>query len=137
MEQIDREIKQGTFDYAKYFPNSSNLKRLAQAKKPSHETVAPGAKAGAVAGDTHFAEEWYQENEVSWKISYQETIRGTLDKHLVLVFWEKEVSHITKGDIPTFSTYPIQSFCLIADNTGLLCPFFLWCFCFDMVQRLW
>lgn len=106
MDQIDREIKQGTFDYAKYFPNSSNLKRLAQAKKPSHEPGVPTFRVGPVAGDTplfkDFAEEWYQENEVSWKMSYQETIRGTLDKHLVPVFGEKEVSHITKGDILKF-----------------------------------
>jgi integrase len=100
MEQIDREIKLGTFDYAVFFPKSSNLARLAKsASKKEPRSVNP-------ASDTpifqDFAEEWYLENEVAWKISYQKTVRSTIDNHLTPAFGEKEVSHITKGEILKF-----------------------------------
>lgn len=101
MAQIDGEIRKGTFDYAKYFPNSRNLTRLTQ---------APVVKGPAPVASTQtetplfkdFAEEWYLENEIAWKKSYQKTVRGTIDGHLNPAFGEIEVGRITKGDILKF-----------------------------------
>lgn len=99
MEQIDREIRQGSFQYEKYFPNSKNLVRISQ-------SAIGNFKVDASVGDTPtfktFTEEWYQENEVAWKISYQKTVRGNIDVHLIPWFGEKEVSYITKSDILKF-----------------------------------
>ena len=100
MDQIDREIKQGGFQYEKYFPNSRNLDRLvAPVPKQREKDVVPEA-AGPLFKE--FASEWYLENEVAWKISYQKTIRGNVDKYLNPRFGEIKVSHITKGDILKF-----------------------------------
>jgi integrase len=49
-----------------------------------------------------FCEEWYQENEISWKRSYRATIKLTVRKYLNPNFGKKEVDHITKGDILKF-----------------------------------
>ena len=39
---------------------------------------------------------------MTWKISYQKTVKGNIEKHLKSVFGEEEVSCITKGDILKF-----------------------------------
>jgi len=101
MEKIDREIKQEAFVYEKYFPNSTNLARV--------EKTLSFEKAGTAAtqkGESplfrEFVDEWYLENEVAWKISYQKTVKGNIECHLMPLFGDKEVSHITKGDILKF-----------------------------------
>ena len=97
MEQIDKEIRQGTFDYAKYFPDSPNVAKVVNASPP----VPPANSHSGIKTPLFqdFAEEWFLENEIRWKKSYQDTVRGTLDKHLIPQFGEIEVSRITKGDI--------------------------------------
>lgn len=97
MGKIDKEIRQGTFKYAKYFPDSKNLAKIAQASLPVEPIhIHPEMKTPLFKD---FADEWFLENEISWKISYRDTIRGTLDKYLIPQFGEMEVSRITKGDI--------------------------------------
>nr|WP_282756035.1 site-specific integrase [Desulfuromonas thiophila] len=49
-----------------------------------------------------FADEWFCENEIGWKISHRITLQGTISKHLLPAFGDKRVSHITKGDILKF-----------------------------------
>jgi len=100
MAQIDQDIRQGTFDYEKYFPDSRNLARLSQAERQKPISAVVPASDSPLLKD--FAEEWYLENEVAWKISYRRTIRGTIDKYLSPTFGEKEASRITKGDILKF-----------------------------------
>jgi len=100
MEQIDREIRSGCFDYAKYFPGSRNLSRLNN-QAPQQRKIM-NAEFGEVPRFRDFSEEWYLENEISWKISYQKTVRGTLDNYLIPFFGDEEVSRITKGDILKF-----------------------------------
>jgi len=118
MEQIDKEIKQGDFDYAKYFPNSKNLAKVA-GKEENFAAEAP--KVQPECGETplfnDFAEEWFDENLIRWKLSHQETVRGILNKHLLPRFGEMQVGHITKGDILKFrsSLAKVQ----IGNKTGL------------------
>jgi integrase len=100
MDQIDREIKQGTFDYEKYFPKSNNAARLNQPAKTERTSSTSISVKAPLFKD--FAEEWYLENEITWKISHQKTVRGTIDKHLIPRFGEVGVNHITKGDILKF-----------------------------------
>ncbi len=100
MQQMDREIKRGDFQYDKYFPNSKNLQKISQPVEQEAELVP------VAVGDTPSfqacADEWLSENEVTWKISYQKTVRGNIDGHLIPWFGEKAVSHITKSDILKF-----------------------------------
>ena len=100
MDQIDREISAGIFDYGKYFPNSANLPRIMQ---PITANAVPEV---IQHNDTillkEFTEQWYLENEVTWKISHQKTVRGIIDKYVIPCFGGLEASHITKGDILKF-----------------------------------
>lgn len=101
MAQIDREMAQGTFDYAKYFPDSSRAKAIAT--DPAGGSSVPARRPrGSSPLFSDFAEDWYQESEIAWKISYQETVRGILDRHLIPRFGQEEISRITKGDILKF-----------------------------------
>lgn len=115
MSQIDREIKNGTFQYEKYFPNSSNLEKLKQ------DSSVAAAELLSVCGEipvlNAFAEEWFEENLVRWKRSHQETVRGILDKHLLPRFGEMNVSCITKGDILKFRSSLAKV--VIGKKTGL------------------
>ncbi len=116
--QIDKEIKNGTFQYEKYFPNSKNIEKV---KTALEEKSARAVKNKAASSETplmkRFAEEWFDENTIRWKLSHQETIRGILDKRLLPYFGEMEVSRITKGDILKFrsSLAKVQ----IGNKTGL------------------
>lgn len=100
MAQIDREIKAGTFDYTKYFPDSPNVDKFIQPAVLEPLQHATGSRTAPLLKD--FSEEWYLENEISWKISHQKTVRGIIDKYLVPHFGEINISHITKGDILKF-----------------------------------
>jgi integrase len=107
LNQIELEIKQGHFDYAKYFPESKNIEKLAEAE--NREPAIPNSLSDSEDTGTDadplfhvFAEEWFLENEITWKISHRETVRGILDGHLNPRFGVKRVSRITKGDILKF-----------------------------------
>ena len=98
MKQIEAEITLKTFDYAKYFPNSPMVQKFVKAK-----TEAPSEESKT---DTplfkDFAWEWFDENAISWKRSYKATLKVTLNRYLIPEFGEKEVGHITKGEILKF-----------------------------------
>lgn len=98
LRKMEAEMLLGQFDYARYFPKSSMIKKFAQ-------KVSQTANADDNA-DTptlkKFAEEWYQENTVRWKRSYRDAVQGIIDKYLVQEFGDKKVSHITKGEILKF-----------------------------------
>ncbi len=119
MSKIDSEIKSGTFQYEKYFPNSKNIGKAQPVVQRRKDVDA--TQAQMVCGETplmaEFSEEWFEENIVRWKLSHRETVRGILDKHLLPLFGEKEVSRITKGDILKFrsSLAKVQ----IGKKTGL------------------
>ena len=111
LQKIDTEIKSGEFDYQKYFPNSKLAKSFA--------TQVDVSKSVTCVGKTHvnssiqgtilptpffkdFAETWFSENRIGWRRSYIETMRTTLDKHLVPYFGEMMVSSIRREDILDF-----------------------------------
>lgn len=93
LARIEAEIILGTFDYAKYFPNSPMVKKIAEieAKQQSGYTKTPLFKA--------FAQEWYSEMEPTWRTSTAETYQRYIDKLLIPHFGEMEVSQITKAHI--------------------------------------
>ena len=109
LARIESEIKLGTFDYARFFPNSAMIAKFEVAQQCAVSLTGAGpmtALAIPLVPSTplfeKFCEEWYQENEIGWKRSYRATLKVTFKKYLNPVFGEKEVSHITKGDILKF-----------------------------------
>ncbi len=100
MKRIDAEIVLGQFDYARYFPNSTNLAKLRTAQEP--DPVIEPEKITPVNLFKDFSKEWVEENVVRWKKSYQGMMEGTINQHLLPQFGDKEVSRITKGEILKF-----------------------------------
>lgn len=98
MKQIEAEITLGTFDYCKYFPNSPMVPIFN--KKQMEEVVEVDVEAKPLF--KIFAWEWFDENAISWKRSYKETLKVTLNRYLVPEFGEKEVNRITKADALKF-----------------------------------
>lgn len=98
LDKIEAEIMLGTFDYAKYFPGSKNAKKFAEAK--------PSAVILEMKRSTpffkEFANQWFQQFELSWRRSHKLTVRSTLDRHLIPYFGEKEVGSITRADVLDF-----------------------------------
>lgn len=109
LARIESEIKLGTFDYARFFPNSAMIAKLNE-----KQIQVPMISESGIMHTTpivmvpttplfeKFCEEWYQENEISWKRSYRGTIKITMNKYLLPNFGQKEVGHITKGEILKF-----------------------------------
>lgn len=102
LKRIEAEITLGTFNYQAYFPGSkqalkfetevlNTLKAPAKASPSNSTSVGITFKA--------FANEWFSENEVRWRRSQRKTVRGTLERHLIPAFGDKEVDQITKADI--------------------------------------
>lgn len=111
LDRIEAEIQAGTFDYERFFPGSRQLPRFngAEATKvPTAAAVlnrpAPEASGPALTGVTFqtFAEEWLAVNAILWKRSYQNTVRMTLNQHLLPVFGERDVGSLTRAEILKF-----------------------------------
>lgn len=100
LKHIEAEITLGTFDYAKYFPNSPMAQRFNATDGGTAE--AAGAMPGSSPLFKTFCWVWYEENEVRWKKSYRKTTTTNLNRHLIPEFGEKEVSCIAKAEILKF-----------------------------------
>lgn len=93
MERIEAEITLGTFDYARYFPSSSMVEKIAEMQK---EEASPYSETPLFKD---FAKEWFAELEPTWRVSTAEMYQRFLDNRLIPHFGEMEVSQITKADI--------------------------------------
>ncbi len=93
LRKIEREIAAGTFQYAKYFPNSPRARKFVPQPSKSY-TGTPLFR--------DFAEIWMMENAPNWKASVVNLYRYTLDRELLPRFGHYEVGAITKADILAF-----------------------------------
>lgn len=98
MKYIEAEITLGTFDYAKYFPNSQMLNQF----NDKRAVIMKDAVVCESPLFKDFVKEWNEENSIRWKHSYKETLKVTMNRYLFPEFGEKEVSRITKGEILKF-----------------------------------
>lgn len=100
LEKIEAEISLGCFEYRRYFPNSSTATQFdALAASAATPIAAVGVETPLFRD---FAETWYGEREIEWRRSYRETIRISLDKHLLPVFGEQRVGAIDKAALMAF-----------------------------------
>ncbi len=109
LKRMEKEIASGTFDYAQYFPNSKNLKKLqtegnsanlVQAVEEAITEVDQNPQGYPIFDD--FADTWILENEIAWRKSHRRTLLNIIDGHLRPVFGEKVVSQIKKAEILAF-----------------------------------
>jgi integrase len=97
LKKIEAEITLGTFEYHRYFPNSSKAREFTkqaevQRARETHDTPLFET----------FSRDWLDEMRIQWRRSYISTMEGTLKNYLNPEFGEKEVGHITKKDILEF-----------------------------------
>ena len=105
-KRMTRAITTGTFEYRAFFPDSPRAKRfdsdIAQARSstglpPSGEQQV---KSTVLLGE--FAETWFTENLPRWRDTHADTIRGTLDQHILPAFQDRKLTEITRPDLLAF-----------------------------------
>lgn len=109
MRRIESDIKQGIFEYARYFPNSKVPQRWAEANG-----VASGVPAALDNGNVatteraevptfaEFLDTWLTENEVRWRRTTKKLRRETIQRHLMPTFGERAISTITRAQLLEF-----------------------------------
>lgn len=95
LNRIEKLIKEGTFNYREFFPNSPMAERFEQNSSLTDSV-------NLTPFFTDFCEEWFDENVIRWKESYVKLIRITLDKYLIPNFGDQAVGNITKASILKF-----------------------------------
>jgi len=98
LDQIELDILLGRFVYEDYFPNSKLAAKFSQHDK---QLLALN-KAGRLPTFSEFAEIWQDEMAITWRSSYQSTMRTLIEYRLKPVFGDKLVDRITKADIVQF-----------------------------------
>ncbi len=103
MDRIEFEIRQGTFDYKRYFPNSPlAATATAQLAVALTQVVAsvPEALPTPTFGD--FCDTWFTENAVRWRKSTRQMRLEMLRTHLRPRFAAKEIASISRADVLSF-----------------------------------
>ncbi|MGO3295058.1 MAG: Arm DNA-binding domain-containing protein, partial [Marinobacter sp.] len=68
LQKVEAKILLGDFNYAEYFPDSGNLKKI--------EQKIPGSQAMSTHGNTEtprfpdFADQWFLESKIQWRNSH-------------------------------------------------------------------
>lgn len=99
LDRIETEIASGTFDYVKTFGKPLVVDR------PDEQTTRAGSSIPEVPETPtmrEFANQWFTENEITWRRSYKITQRGALDKYILPHFGDKTVGALTKADVLAF-----------------------------------
>lgn len=97
--RIERELAQGTFQYAQFFPESPRAKQFSDTAERGTGNLELGASDEVIPTFADFAELWFRESEPRWRTLYRGGVRAILDKHLLPALGEKPLAHITRTDI--------------------------------------
>ena len=99
LEKIKKALKNDTFVYRDYFPESALASRFDPAAAVD---VGKSMQSPVNSSSPHFqdfASQWFKEHEIEWRRSHIRSLRSTLDGRLIPHFGQKVVSSITKSDI--------------------------------------
>jgi integrase len=99
LKKIEAEIMLGVFSYADSFPGSSNAIKI-QKEGLEKEKIRAGIESTPLF--KNFADLWYSEMKIQWRKSHCNKVAGNLNNHILPVFEDKEVGHISKADILEF-----------------------------------
>ena len=105
LKKMQAALKDGSFNYQDFFPNSRLTKRFVAT--PPTVALPPHSSSGVptnIDAPTFedFANQWFEEKQVEWRRSHIRSLRSTLDSRILPIFGPKVVSSITKSDILTF-----------------------------------
>ena len=106
LNRIEREIQDGSFDYAKTFPGSSKALELAGSSEKAVASVkraTPRTTSIDIKDRTprlrEFSDRWFMQMKPEWRPSYQETVIVTLNRYILPKFGNIRVGSITKADL--------------------------------------
>lgn len=109
LNRIERDIRQGSFDYAATFPGSARAAQFAkEPSAPSHAVPAPATTAPAAAPVAcaptfeTFWKIWRAEMAPQWRRQHRASVERIFDKHLVPQFGARCLSDIAKPEVLTF-----------------------------------
>jgi len=112
LKKIEKEIDNGVFEYADYFPGSKNLKYFLNDENVAALPVKVLSTLVASNGEQNtnvlnlsfneFTDTWVSENEIGWRSSHHRTQMDIINGHLKPYFGNKEVNQITKAEILAF-----------------------------------
>ncbi len=105
--RIKRELAKGTFEYRKFFPDSTRASQFDGTLATTQ--VSPAVDSAQASAPLHiiptlgeFAEIWFQENLPRWRQTHADTMQGTLRQHILPKLGEKRLSNITRPDLLAF-----------------------------------
>lgn len=115
LEALNAALRNGTFDLGTFFPElvagvkgfgatSSGNEAATQGTAPAEAPIPVRQPAHAPALHV-FAEQWFSEFKVGWRKTYETTVRGILDQHLLPRFGALPVSAITRAQILEFRSH--------------------------------
>lgn len=106
MNRIQKDISQGSFEYATTFPGSSKASRFtstaAGGAGPVTATNAASPVAFIAPTFADFATTWRAEMAPQWRPQHRAGADDIFKKHLLPAFGEKPLAQITKADVLTF-----------------------------------
>jgi integrase len=104
-KRIQRDIERGSFEYARYFPDSPRVQELAtEGELGAAMKAAIGKKAHAEVEPLFrdFADVWYQESLPRWRKRHQVAMRETIDRMLLPTFGDQRLGEISRADLLGF-----------------------------------
>lgn len=105
LNRVQKEMAQGSFDYAAVFPASPKAAQFASATSVTRASTS-GVKAAAAEQQTplfsEFAELWFLEMSPQWRKVHRSAVRDVLNRNLLPTFGHRLVGDISKADVLTF-----------------------------------
>ncbi len=106
-DKIERGIRDGSFKYADYFPESRRASifcsNVRHGNQDASIAVAPTSKALVVTPlFVEFAELWFLESEPRWRKRYRDAMRDTLDKIILPLFQNKNLAEVDRAKLLGF-----------------------------------
>ena len=110
MNRIDKEIRQGLFDYAATFPNSPKAASLSTPERVSVTGPAPtvdiapkvASAASRTPDFTDFSNLWREEMAPQWRRAHRRSVDAIFDAHLLPAFGTCAFASLTKADVLAF-----------------------------------
>jgi len=97
LQKVEAKILLGDFNYAEYFPDSGNLKKIEQKTAGSQALAGSGNLETPSFAD--FADQWFQESKIQWRNSHTRNVTSILESSLKPAFKKKKIGEIIKADI--------------------------------------
>ena len=101
LARIERDIANGSFDYAQAFPGSKNAQQFAKVIMPAHAAIRP-RKSGTLPLFEEFAKQWKAEHGIEWRHSYRVAVDSIFSTHLLPAFGPSRIDEVDRAAVMDF-----------------------------------